>query len=170
MEQPPLDLILKYARCFDGYHAFGGFELLAELANERHRVFLKLGEWEGTARELRGCLFFEERRWTHFGWSPEGEELKAIELLFQTIQAKVRTGDLAPNDAPAIKVWGAPPVTVDGVRARLLEWRKEGGLALSIAWDETGEVVERKCPPCQITPDDPAVMRTVGWLFEPDST
>jgi len=41
--------------------------------------------WEGTFEELRCCLFFEQRRWRHYGYDPEGKDLAAIVALHSEI-------------------------------------------------------------------------------------
>ncbi len=56
-----------------------------ELANERLKKFHETGKWEGGFEELRCCLFFEQRRYHHFGRGPEGDERETIEALYQAI-------------------------------------------------------------------------------------
>jgi hypothetical protein len=163
-ERPSLNLIFKYAVCFNGFEAFGGLERLGEMANEKLFFYSEHSLWCGSARELRACLFFEERRWRHFGYPPEGNDLEGVLALFERIQFLVRGGELAPNDEPDVDVFGAP-VVVDGVPSRLLEWREAEGLVLAIALDESGEVVERRCPPSVIIPDDRRLLAHVDWLF-----
>ena len=46
-----------------------------DLANERLSIFEKTAVWEGSFEQLRCCLFFEQRRWRHFGIDPEGNAL-----------------------------------------------------------------------------------------------
>jgi hypothetical protein len=42
--------------------------------------------------ELRNCLFFEPRRWNHYGHAPDEEAMKSIRRLVAQIRAKVDTG------------------------------------------------------------------------------
>lgn len=56
-----------------------------DLANEKLKQYHETGKWEGTFDELRCCLFFEQRRYHHFGERPEGDDAKAILGLYQAI-------------------------------------------------------------------------------------
>jgi hypothetical protein len=58
-----------FALTFDGYREFGSTQRLAGIANaaiERWRIS---NDVPTTLDVLRGCLFFEQRRWHHFGES-----------------------------------------------------------------------------------------------------
>jgi len=79
---PDADLgeIWAFAATFDGYRHCGGFHECAEIANA--------GQPE-TLAELRTCLFFEARRWRHFGESPDGEALAYIQDLVARIREAV---------------------------------------------------------------------------------
>jgi len=71
----------EFALTFDGYEAFGSFDRCAEIANARKHY---------TLSELRACLFFEQRRWRHFGEDPEEEgEMDYIRELVRAIRQKV---------------------------------------------------------------------------------
>ena len=79
--------ILRYALTVDGY-AYAKEHLGVEcgdLANERLSRYHETEKWEGTFEELRCCLFFEQRRYHHFGRGPEGEEADAIKALHGAI-------------------------------------------------------------------------------------
>jgi len=52
---------------------------------ECHKSIKIPKKWEGSFEELRCCLFFEQRRFHHYGKGPEGEDGEAIRLLYQTI-------------------------------------------------------------------------------------
>ena len=56
-----------------------------DLANEKLKQYHETGKWEGTFDELRCCLFFEQRRYHHFGEGPKGDDAKAILDLYQAI-------------------------------------------------------------------------------------
>jgi hypothetical protein len=73
--------IAKFALTFDGYE----LPNCADLANARSAKSLT---------ELRTVLFFEQRRYRHFGSHPTGEDLEYIRSLVQAIQAKVKDGEL----------------------------------------------------------------------------
>jgi hypothetical protein len=75
--------IWHYALTVGGYH-YARQQLgvdCAELANRRRRQYGETGVWEGTFEELRCCLFFEQRRYHHFGEDPEGDDLAAVRAL-----------------------------------------------------------------------------------------
>ncbi|MCL5950296.1 MAG: BREX-1 system adenine-specific DNA-methyltransferase PglX [Chloroflexi bacterium] len=79
--------IWHYALSVGGYHyakEYLGLEC-AELANPRLEKYQQTHKWEGTFEELRCCLFYEQRRWRHFGYDPEGEELTAILDLYRAV-------------------------------------------------------------------------------------
>jgi hypothetical protein len=72
--------IAEFAHSFNGYSAWGSFESCAEIANARR---------SGTLTELRTCLFFEERRWRHFGELPDEQAMDYIGGVLSKIRAKV---------------------------------------------------------------------------------
>ena len=47
------------------------------------------GVWRGTARELWLCLFFEHRRWRHFGEYPKGNDLKLLDDLCRVLREQL---------------------------------------------------------------------------------
>jgi len=73
--------IEKFALTFNGYEVPN----CAEIANSRSAKSLT---------ELRAALFFEQRRYRHFGHQPLGDDLEYIRLLIQEILVKVKRGDL----------------------------------------------------------------------------
>ncbi len=74
--------IETFALTFDGYEAFGN--ALVEISN-RH---MNAGTVPSTLEELRGCLFFEQRRWRHFGEAPDERALRHIRALLAEIRAR----------------------------------------------------------------------------------
>jgi hypothetical protein len=56
-----------------------------DLANQRLRQYQEKGKWEGSFEELRCCLFFEQRRYHHFGRGPEGAAGEAIQAVYRAI-------------------------------------------------------------------------------------
>lgn len=63
------ETISEFALTFDGYNAWGSFEKCAEIANAHKHSSLS---------ELRTCLFFEQRRWRHFGETPHEDAMAYI--------------------------------------------------------------------------------------------
>ncbi len=80
------EVIQEFALTFNGYEAWGSFEKAAEVANNR------LGS---TLTELRTCLFFEQRRWRHFGDEPNDEAMAYIHELIEKIRLKVSESKLS---------------------------------------------------------------------------
>jgi hypothetical protein len=69
--------IWRLANTFNGYKHWGSFERCAEVANQQ------LGS---TLTELRTCLFFECRRWHHFGDEPDEDDSPYIRGLVEKIR------------------------------------------------------------------------------------
>jgi hypothetical protein len=78
-------VLVQFARTFDGYEHWGSTELCGEIANKK--------QWE-TLTELRTCLFFEHRRWRHFGEMPDKEGIQYWRKLVEMIRGKVRLGQI----------------------------------------------------------------------------
>ena len=82
-----ISLIWEYALTVDGYGyatANLGVEC-GDLANQKLEAYGRYGNWQGSFQELRCCLFFEQRRWRHFGITPSGDQLVGIQALFMAI-------------------------------------------------------------------------------------
>ena len=80
------DAIQRFALTFDGYAVFNTAaepEGCGELANSRQAK---------TLTELRASLFFEQRRWRHYGEVPESLDLIYIQSLLWRIRQCVRQG------------------------------------------------------------------------------
>jgi hypothetical protein len=74
--------IMPFAHTFDGYKIMGSFEACAAIANERRQE---------TLTELRTCLFFEARRWRHFGEDPDPLAMEYIRGLLTQIRDRIAT-------------------------------------------------------------------------------
>jgi len=72
--------IQEFALTFDGYKSWGSFEKCAEVANAQR---------DDTLTEMRTCLFFEQRRWRHFGEDPDKDSMDYIRELVKKIREKV---------------------------------------------------------------------------------
>jgi hypothetical protein len=75
----------EFALSFDGYKVWGSFEKCADVANARRQE---------TLTDLRTCLFFEQRRWRHFGEVPDGEAMTYLRQLVEMIRHRVSAGDV----------------------------------------------------------------------------
>lgn len=77
--------VWRLADTFNGYTHWGSFERCAEIAN---------AERDSTLTELRTCLFFECRRWQHYGEDPDDEASPYIRGLVAKIRDKVTAGQV----------------------------------------------------------------------------
>jgi len=88
-DAPPDDAsceeIARFALTFDGYAYWGSSEGCAWEANERRH---------GTLAELRTCLFFEQRRWRHFGDEPDRDALNYMQSLVTSTRHKISGGGM----------------------------------------------------------------------------
>lgn len=73
----PWDVINRFALTFNGYQFHGSFGACAVLANAHRHDSLD---------DLRTCLFFEQRRWNHFGDHPQGEDEEYIRSIVRKIR------------------------------------------------------------------------------------
>jgi Eco57I restriction-modification methylase len=79
--------IAAYALTVDGYTYAQEHDLgdIGDLANSRLAEYRETGTWRGSFEELRLCLFFEQRRWRHFGETPSGNGLTTTQALHTAI-------------------------------------------------------------------------------------
>ena len=80
----------RFALSFDGYAWWGSFEKCAQIGNEGGRAFRATGAVPDSLIELRTCLFFEQRRWRHYGFDPDQEAMVYIGVLVEGIRERVR--------------------------------------------------------------------------------
>ena len=73
----------EFALSYNGFKAQGSFEACAKIANE---------ERQDTLSDLRTCLFFEQRRWQHYGDEPDDEAMAYIRSLVEQIRAILVAG------------------------------------------------------------------------------
>jgi hypothetical protein len=77
--------IQAFALTFNGYETHGSFEACARIANDKRAR---------TLTDLRTCLFFEQRRWRHFGRDPGPEDMAYIRTLVHPIREKLTSGSV----------------------------------------------------------------------------
>jgi hypothetical protein len=75
--------VVKFAQQYSGYDEMGGFDQCGDLANAAQEAFSMTGVVPADERELRACLFFEARRWRHFGSEPDESAWSYIETLLK---------------------------------------------------------------------------------------
>jgi len=73
---------ISCSHTFDGYKYWGSFERCAEIANSKDH---------GSIASLRTCLFFEARRWPHFGEGPDHESIQHRREFIAAIRDKLVT-------------------------------------------------------------------------------
>jgi hypothetical protein len=78
----------------NGYTAMGPDEL-GGFANKRVDQARKTGVWTGSVRDLWLCLFYEKRRWRHFGDEPTGPDRVLLDALCEALRQ-----ELVALDAP----------------------------------------------------------------------
>lgn len=80
----------RFALSFNGYERWGSFRKCAEIGNRGAEAFRAEGALPESLTELRTCLFFEQRRWRHFGFDPDEQGMEYIRALVERIREKVR--------------------------------------------------------------------------------
>lgn len=89
----------RFAYLIDGYEVAGGFDELAKLAGATGQAAGRAGMWFGDPKTLWLTLFFEHRRYRHFGTPPQGDTELWLDELCQTLRGLLLA--IAPEDRPA---------------------------------------------------------------------
>lgn len=89
-----LDVISSFAHSFNGYAYWGSFEKCAKIANDSGRAWKETEIVPTSLTNLRTCLFFEQRRWRHFGYDPDEKTVRYFHALIEAIRNKVQNNDL----------------------------------------------------------------------------
>jgi hypothetical protein len=81
----------RFALTLDGYRAIGQKEC-GQLANRVNGEFARNAAslQSLSLTELRACLFFEQRRFRHFGSEPQGADRDYINALLEAIRSKIK--------------------------------------------------------------------------------
>lgn len=81
-----------FAHLLHGYDVSSALSLgeLAFWANERADEAAMMGSWRGSVIELWLGLFFEHRRFRHFGFEPAGADRKLIVRLWQQLRSQLQ--------------------------------------------------------------------------------
>lgn len=84
-------MIGLFALTLNGYEIMGGLHECGELANRVKKGFsAKLESLQGLSlTDLRACLFFEQRRFRHFGEEPQGDDRVFVNALLDAIRQRV---------------------------------------------------------------------------------
>lgn len=81
--------VSEFALTFDGYEVYDNAERLGEFANHTIEQWKRTGEIPQNLTDLRACLFFEQRRFRHFGDIPEGSDMVYLRALVEAIREHV---------------------------------------------------------------------------------
>lgn len=81
-----------FAHLLHGYDVSSALGLgeLAFWANERADEAAMMGSWRGSAIELWLGLFYEHRRYRHFGFEPAGADRELIVCLWQQLRSQLQ--------------------------------------------------------------------------------
>ena len=85
--------IAEFALTFDAYSHWGSFDKCADIANRSAQTYAQRRVLSVSLAELRTCLFFEQRRYHHFGHGPDETEMRYIHALVEGIRERVVTGE-----------------------------------------------------------------------------
>ena len=87
-EDSSLTEIYELALSFDGYDFYK--DKSGDKANKHLTEYKKTGKLPTSLSELRNCLFFEQRRYHHFGRDPDENSMIYINNLINAIREKVK--------------------------------------------------------------------------------
>lgn len=80
--------IVPFASTFNAYEQLGGFKPAAFAGNE------KAQDLSGCSlTDLRAALFFEYRRYNHFGYDPDPQAMVHIHALVEEIRRRIQNGE-----------------------------------------------------------------------------
>jgi hypothetical protein len=91
-----------FAQTMDGYEVWG--DAIARMANGWLERWERTGGLPGTLTELRGCLFFEQRRRNHVGEGIETDRLEYENAVFAGIRALLELG-VADSEQATARAW-----------------------------------------------------------------
>ncbi len=83
----PWEAVEEFALSYDGYGYWSG---LAELAGRSVQGWTRHRSLPGSLDELRACLFYEQRRWHHYGQEPCGRAADYLGALLEAVAERVR--------------------------------------------------------------------------------
>ena len=83
-----------FALTFNGYEHWGSFAACGEVAENCWQDYKAGKGLPENLTVLRTSLFFEQRRWRHYGYEPNETGMEYIQALVEGIRAKVQAGEL----------------------------------------------------------------------------
>lgn len=87
------NVISHFALTFNGYDYWCSPEKCGEIANNWAKAWKKKKLLPDSLTVLRTCLFFEQRRWRHFGCDPDDDTMVYIHALVEAIRNKIQKGE-----------------------------------------------------------------------------
>jgi len=120
--------VYGFALSYDGYALWNEVGEFANRARERWYGSRILSD---TLDELRACLFFEQRRYHHYGWDPTGEDAEYFWALLDAIR------EVSATAMSAAAARGAAAKPDGGVDPRL-EGRLRGAMLGLLLGDAAG--------------------------------
>ncbi|MBI3162434.1 MAG: hypothetical protein HYZ23_07985 [Chloroflexi bacterium] len=84
-----------FALTFNGYKHWGSFKKCREVAERGVKLFRENKEPTQSLTDLRTCLFFESRRWKHYGKNPSKKGMEYVHILVEAIRTRVAAKEIA---------------------------------------------------------------------------
>ena len=109
--------ISTFALSFDGYSHWGSFDQCADVGNRWAKAYAERQALPESLADLRTCLFFEQRRWRHYGWEPDEQAMRYIRALVEATRGSVLAGEVDQGSTYPRRVPGfftLPPVPLGG--------------------------------------------------------
>jgi hypothetical protein len=90
------DQSVVFAHIIDGYGVAGGVSECMEIAENAINSEPDPNNRAGSAIALWVALFGEHRRWRHFGYPPDGQDLLYLDALCEALRERLQ--NLSPDD------------------------------------------------------------------------
>lgn len=112
------DAVSSFSLSYDGY---AYWDDVSELATRRIRGWTRHHTLPTSIDEVRACLFYEQRRWHHFGEDPNGRGEQYVWALLDTLRNLVAARGTAARPASApVAMRLDPPSTVSAPARRAI--------------------------------------------------
>lgn len=82
-----------FALTFNGYDHWGSFDACGDVSENCRKAFLAGEGLSKNLTVLRTSLFFEQRRWRHYGYAPDETGIVYIKALVEGIRKKIQVGE-----------------------------------------------------------------------------
>lgn len=166
-EELPWGATAELAYAINGYDVAPALGLgdCGELANRKAEEYEQTGVWTGNAAELWCCLFFEHRRYRHFGYGPEGKALEGLAALYRTLRARLNEEPASQEDALKQPVFVRHRAMKDPRDLKILDPACGSGHFLLYAFDLLATIYEEAWRGGRI---DPPASETTGKTLRED--